>query len=267
MLLPKLDNLYAIAIQIAAAQSGPLSANLNQAVHAQVMNWFSLADPEVGSNIHNAQISPIAISGLLGRRRAKNMAKAGDLFTIRVSLLQGSLLSILLAGLEESQSMEPLASISLDRFPFKVKQILAMPGSNQLVGSAQYSLLAQLPHPGQDLTLRLVSPTSFRQQGYVQPFPVTQTVFGGLLKRWNHFTPERFAWPPIEWTGFVTGYELKTRSVYLKNSPQLGAEGIVSYRFPDSKQARLAHCLAQFSYFAGIGRKTSMGMGQTRLKT
>ena len=261
------DSLYAIAIEIVAAQSGPLSNNLNEAIHAQIMNWFSLANPAIGSAIHDAQISPISVSGLIGRRRMNNATsgvKAGDVFTLRVSLLQGTLLSTLLAGLEIYQTND--AALKLDGFPFKLKQILALPGSNHLVGTAQYSLLAQLSYAASSLTLRFVSPTSFKQQGHIQPFPLPQTVFSGLRKRWNAFAPEPLSLPPIEWQGIVTNYDLKTRSIYLKGQPQLGAEGSVTYRFAQIEQAKVAHQLAQFASFAGVGRKTAMGMGQTRLK-
>lgn len=264
--LPESDNLYAIAVEIVAARSGSFSGSLNEAIHAQVMDWFSMADLSVGSAIHNAQISPISVSGLMGRRRAKNVVKAGDLFSLRVGILQGSLLSILLAGLEAHQATYA-AELSLDGFPFKLKQILALPGSSHLVGASQYSLLTQLPQTTPALTLRFVSPTSFRQQRHVQPFPLPHTVFSGLQKRWNKFAPNRFALPRIDWQSFAASYDLKTRSVYLKGKPQVGAEGRVTYRFTDPEQARIAHQLAHFANFAGVGRKTAMGMGQTRLKT
>jgi CRISPR-associated endoribonuclease Cas6 len=43
--------------------------------------------------------------------------------------------------------------------------------------------------------------------------------------------------------------------------------GWVKYFFPDLQQARIANILAKFALFSGIGRKTTMGMGEVRIIT
>ncbi|MBT9314670.1 CRISPR system precrRNA processing endoribonuclease RAMP protein Cas6 [Leptothoe spongobia TAU-MAC 1115] len=264
-MLPQLsesDNLHAIAIQLVASKQGSLPRNLNRATHAQIMTWLSNADPELGSQVHNIQGAPMSISGLLGHRRKKNFVKAGDEFTLRAGILHGDLISPLLKGLE-NHGLEKVVMID---FPFSIKAIYAMPGSHPYVGSSQYSLLAKAPSLGQDITLEFLSPTSFKQEQHIQPFPLAASVFGSLLKRWNTFAPEALALPKIQWNGWVAAYDLKTKAIRMEGGPQIGSVGWVKYHFPDPEQARIASILAHFAYFAGVGRKTTMGMGQTRLK-
>lgn len=67
--------------------------------------------------------------------------------------------------------------------------------------------------------------------------------------------------PSVSWQIPVAAFELKTYSVQLKKS-EIGSEGWVTYLFPDQEQAKIASVLSQFAFFAGVGRKTSMGMGQ-----
>jgi CRISPR-associated endoribonuclease Cas6 len=51
----------------------------------------------------------------------------------------------------------------------------------------------------------------------------------------------------------------------MKGGAEIGTKGWVRYEFTDSEQAKIATTLAHFAGFAGVGRKTAMGMGQTRL--
>ena len=50
------------------------------------------------------------------------------------------------------------------------------------------------------------------------------------------------------------------------NSVEIGAVGWARYRFSNPEQARIASILAHYAFFAGVGRKTTMGMGQVILE-
>ncbi len=73
--------------------------------------------------------------------------------------------------------------------------------------------------------------------------------------------------PEIEWQGLVSAYELKTHALKLEGGAEIGAQGWIRYRFPDPEQAKIARILAQFAFYAGVGRKTTMGMGQTQFNS
>jgi CRISPR-associated endoribonuclease Cas6 len=63
----------------------------------------------------------------------------------------------------------------------------------------------------------------------------------------------------------VTAYELKTYALKMEGGTEVGTQGWVRYRFRDIETARIATILANFAFFAGVGRKTAMGMGQTQI--
>lgn len=259
---PKSHALHALVIQLGAAEEGKLPSNLGRAIHAQVLDWFKLGNSEVAEAIHHNQKSPLSLSGLLGRQR-KTGIKVGDGFCFRISLLDGSLIDPLLSGLEQWGS-EPLC---LGKFPFVIRSIDTLPGTHRWVGSSEYSIIAKTPKASDDLTLNFLSPTSFKlKEGQgIQPFPLPEAVFGSLQRRWNAFAPEELQLPAINWRGLVSAYELKTKTIRMESGIEIGAEGWVRYLFPDPEQARIATILAHFAFFAGVGRKTAMGMGQTRL--
>lgn len=260
--LPSHSSLHAIVVHLGAAERGVLPASLGRAIHAQVLDWFRQADPSISEAIHQRQESPISLSGLMGKRRSTGV-QIGDEFSFRISLLEGDLMEPLLRGLEVFHPQQ----ITLGQFPFTIRRINMLPGTDPWVGSADYGLLARSPVTQNDLTLRFASPTSFKlKEGQgIQPFPLPESVFGSLQRRWNAFAPEGLRFPAMNWSGLVSDYDLKTQKFRMENSVERGAIGWVRYRFPDPEQARIATILAHFAFFAGVGRKTAMGMGQTRL--
>lgn len=92
-----------------------------------------------------------------------------------------------------------------------------------------------------------------------------ELVFNSLLRRWNCVASEDLRFPKLEWQGMIAAYDLKTYALRMESGSEIGAQGWVRYRFPDPEQARIATILAHFAFFAGVGRKTAMGMGQVIL--
>ncbi|MBW4473854.1 MAG: CRISPR-associated endoribonuclease Cas6 [Stenomitos rutilans HA7619-LM2] len=264
VLLPHLKSatLQTLVINLGAAESGDLPSSCGRAIHAQVLEWFRRGDPKVSEAIHESQNSPLSLSGLISRcQKAKVLA--GDDCYFRVGLLDGRLIEPLLKGLDETEDV----SFSLAKFPFVLKGISALPGADAWVKTSDYALLAELPIVLNDLTLKFLSPTSFKLntgQG-IQLFPSPEAVFGNIHRRWNAFAPEELKFPKIQWSGLVSDYDLKTEKVRLENAVERGVIGWVRYLFPDPEQARVATILSHFAFFSGVGRKTAMGMGQVML--
>lgn len=258
----KSSTLHSLVVELAAAESGDIPPTLSRALHSLVMKWLQLGNPQIAEAVHICQDSPLSISGLLGNRRQQG-SKVGDNFYFRICLLDGSLIEPLLKGLEQWDSQP----VILGKFPFVIRSIYALPGTHRLAGAADYSLLANNPQVMTDIELNFLSPTSFKQSLGIQTFPLPELVFGSLHRRWNTFAPEQYQFPTVEWRGLVSAYELKTHALKLEAGAEIGAQGWVKYRFSDSEQAQIATVLANFAFFSGVGRKTSMGMGQTQLCT
>ncbi len=253
--------LHSWVIELGAADKGKIPATLSRAIHAQVMNWLNLSSPKIADTVHNLQVSPFSLSGLMGSHR-KGGTQPGDRFLIRISLLDDTLVQPLLAGIEQWENQP----IILGKFPFVLRQLYTLPGTHRLSGSTSYEVLIQTPVLGNSLTLEFLSPTSFKQTDGIQTFLTPELVFGSLWRRWNQFSPEILHLPPQEWQGKVSAYELKTHALKMEGGGEIGAQGWAKYCFKDPQQMKVAMILAQFAFFSGIGRKTAMGMGQARFR-
>lgn len=254
-------NLHTLVIELGAASEKPIPATLNRAIHAQFMEWLSLGNPNTAKSVHNSQESPFSLSGLIGYRR-QHGTRLGDNFIIRISLLDGNLIHPLLQGIELSQNQ----SLYLGNFPFVIRGVSNFPGSHPLVNISDYCTLANITDFDYNVLLNFVSPTSFKQHQNIQPFPLPELVFNSLLRRWNHFAPLDLHFPEVQWQGLVSAFDLKTHALKMEAGAEIGSVGWVKYRFLDPEQARIANILSHFAVFSGVGRKTTMGMGQVRIK-
>ena len=128
------------------------------------------------------------------------------------------------------------------------------------------------------LALEFVSPTAFLSQGRAVLWPEPHRVFGSLLQRWQAFAPALLPGDLELEDAFaacldVDAYDLQTRvQRYAKGAGrqvwyQKGFVGTCCYRAQRGTPEavlRVAHLLACYALFAGVGSRTTVGMGQVR---
>jgi CRISPR-associated endoribonuclease Cas6 len=237
------DSLY--VIQLSLFHQQPLPTGLSRALHGMCLQWFANADPQLASNLHQAAIAPLTITAKPSNRQQ---------LQVRLTILQPELLAPLLWGLCSDLSQEVL----ITNVPCQ------MTPQVQIVTTSSYDKLAQIP-PQNALELEFLTPTSFKQKDSIQLFPLPELVFGSLLRRWNAFAPEELHFKEIDWQGRVARYDLQSTAMKMQ-SDELGGQGWARYCFVDPEQLAIATTLAHFATFAGVGRKTMMGMGQAQLR-
>jgi len=211
----------------------------------QCLKWLGSADAVIAEQLHQQDSLPITLAIKFS---------SSQQMQLRIALLRRELLAPLLWGLSEDLGGE----ITLTGIPCKVGK------SVEILRASSFEKLAQVP-PEQVVELHFLSPTSFKQGKDVQPFLLPELVFSSLLRRWNALAPKHLQFPVVEWKGLTSAYELKTYALKMEAGSEIGTQGWVRYRFPDIDQAKIATVLAHFAFFAGVGRKTAMGMGQVRL--
>ncbi|WP_460201291.1 CRISPR-associated endoribonuclease Cas6 [Scytonema sp. NUACC21] len=110
------------------------------------------------------------------------------------------------------------------------------------------------------------TPVAFRQGAYDAVLPVRECVFNSLLSRWNKYSGIEFKQAAIEsiYPSFVN---INTEIVNNYDSKFIGCIGEINYRILGEVEPiaiKQMNALADFALYAGLGRKTTMGMGMTR---
>lgn len=162
-----------------------------------------------------------------------------------------------------------------------ITSVLGTPQSTQ--PWANFCNYAQLYEQASDknrkLTLQFYTPTAFRQGKYDSSLPTSEKVFGSLLRRWNHFSDSPF---PKEILSVVQDSHFNIRTEVAvdprgqfqhtgaKADPRnsfTGSVGRITFKIlgrVDSATVQQLNTLADFALYAGVGRKTPMGMGMAR---
>jgi CRISPR-associated endoribonuclease Cas6 len=176
-----------------------------------------------------------------------------------VKILNDSLFHHLSAG----------ARLQMGEENYYVTRIVLDGMDEPLVGLSDYGRLLSLP-PKQRLEFRFLTPTTFRMGDANLPLPVPQSVFRGLWQKWNAFAPSalrlsdevlKFAQGQI----FPCRFQLRSATYEMRDGKIIGFLGDCAYELLgkiNNDNARAVSALSRYAFFAGIGAKTTMGMGQ-----
>jgi len=241
--------------------SGAALPFLGRAVHAWLLERLRSVAPALASGLHDeGGPRPYTTAYLLGRD--------GKGF-VRATALTAEVADALERALDGLMGAE----IVLDGRPFRVTAVRK--DGHPWAGDASYRSLAlgwlqRLPRtPPKKVALVFVTPTAFRRHGLTEPLPRPEAVFGGLVERWNAFAPQAFS-PGlrrfVEEAVLLTRLEARTRAIPLAGAVHIGLVGKVEFSVtrPDPYWLTFLHILADFAFFAGVGAKTTMGMGLVR---
>jgi CRISPR-associated endoribonuclease Cas6 len=254
-------------------------ANLGRAAHAWFLERVGTADAPLAQELHGGQgLRPYTVSNLweLGRERgAEAMLSPERTYTLRVT----SLTPALSAVVKEQVIPDLPETVTLAGAPLRVASSSTGPQAHRWAAEATFQGLVQhftlQADAPRTVGLRFASPTAFRVTGKKRavPLPLPDLVFGGLLDKWNAFSPiqvhpdvRRFAQECL----VVSSYRLETRRVAFGPEGERGiVPGFVGYcryyvEVADRYWMGLIQLLAGFSLYAGVGLRTTMGLGQAR---
>lgn len=269
-----MTDLVSLVVTVRPAEPVTVPGHLGRAAHALLLRWLGEHDPALAQGWHDADgPKPFTCSTLVGARRegqnVRTLAPQHS-YWLRLTGLDPAVSAVLLA-----QQAHPPAAIELDGIPLAVESITADPAQHPWARTATYQALSE-PHllarqdPPRRLKLRLVSPAAFRQNDMNMPLPLPDLVFGGLCDRWNAFSPIALS-EEVRRYGqecmALNSFTLRSRAVPMKeDSVQIGAVGTAGYvavRY-DRYWMGLVALLADYAFYAGVGRMTTVGLGQAR---
>jgi CRISPR-associated endoribonuclease Cas6 len=264
-------------------------------LHALFLSLVSSVDADMGNQLHANQanksftLSPLQ---LLRQHRGqpKDSVDANLRWTYRKPISPGTScwwrISLLDDGLfgrlnQLWLNLNPDHPWHLGPADLHITSILGTPQSTQpWANFCNYQqLYEQASEQDRKLTLQFYTPTAFRQGKYDSAMPTPDRVFGSLLRRWNHYSGMEFSVDILDAvqpsyfdirTEVVTDPRSQFHHTGAKISPCnqfTGCVGKVTYQVlgnVDTVTLKQLNTLADFALYAGVGRKTPMGMGITR---
>jgi CRISPR-associated endoribonuclease Cas6 len=267
--------LYSLILELTATASTTTPALRGDHTHALFLDLVRQTDTDLAARLHEEpEYRPFTVSLLQGApiQDACYSIQAGQSYRLRVTLLDGGLLwQRLSTHFLENQELE----LHLSDATFRLTRVLSTPTapSDGWANHTDWQTLASIPARA-SITLHFASPTAFSlgKRNFAL-FPEPLLVWDSLSRTWNRYAPGVLQMERQELRAFisekvaVSDYDLHTARVVFREYAQKGFEGRCQYKIKatDGYAAQLA-ALAEFARYAGIGYKTTMGMGQARVE-
>ena len=244
-------------------------------MHALFLTLVSAVNQELGDALHEAKtdksftLSPLQIqstrSNLTLQYQHSKPIPAGTSCWWRISLLDDRLFGQLT---KLWLNLNPQQSWHLGAADLTIASIQGTPQSTQPWANAcsYHELFDRASDSNRTLRLAFTTPTSFRQGKYDSALPTRECVFNSLRSRWHKYSGIELADFSIE-SIFPSAFDLRTEVSNDYIGKFIGTVGDIKYQIMGevtSLQIKQLNALADFALYAGVGRKTPMGMGMTR---
>jgi CRISPR-associated endoribonuclease Cas6 len=239
-----------------------------EALHGLFFEVLRGHDASFAKHLHQEVDKPFSLSGVLTthpKREGRLHMRADSRVEFRLGLLTDEVIEQTLAAFSALPTNH--TPVRFGSVNARVEGIAFQPGTHALVCSITYPALIQGASQESRVTLQFVSPTSFRAGDVQDVLPKPERVFGSLFEAWQAFAAVPFdpALPEVFALIRISEYELRTELIHFTGYKVIGFKGRVTYTYPrevDPSTRQALNALADFAFFAGVGYKTTMGMGQ-----
>lgn len=264
-----------IIYRVQAMENGSVPIANGKLLHGAVFNMLKEQSPELADNIHNNirfksfTLSPLRFLHVGQEDEAvfKYRVKSGQLAEICLTAFSDELIQAFV-NIPKGHIFE------IGQVHFKLENVFTEPQNHgEAVLMTKDEFLESIPPIITEfVTLQYVSPATFRLDTSDYPFPEPRLVWGSLAMKWNQLDmPEpvdvaqckAVAEQVVPWK-----WEGKTERLrFNKNISVTGFVGKFTYSLHnlEEEQRKIFYRLAYFAEFAGVGRMTAQGMGQTRV--
>ncbi|GBE91076.1 CRISPR-associated endoribonuclease Cas6 [Nostoc cycadae] len=249
-------------------------------LHALFLTLVSSVDRELGDRLHDSTadkaftLSPLQISrtnspilkgGSKLQWEHQKPIPAGTSCWWRISLLDDTLFGKLT---QLWLNLHPNHPWHLGPADLYITSIQGTPQSTQPWANAcTYSqLYEEASETERSFNFTFATPTAFRQGQYDTTLPTRECVFNSLLSRWNKYSGIEFSSIALE-SIFPSFVNIHTEILADSRSKFIGIIGEVNYRILgelEPIQIKQINALTNFALYAGVGRKTTMGLGMMR---
>ncbi|NET00283.1 MAG: CRISPR-associated endoribonuclease Cas6 [Sphaerospermopsis sp. SIO1G2] len=245
--------------------------------HALFLNLVSSVDKKLGNYLHESNsdkaftLSPLQIQSRNKTQfptlqyEHKKPISPGTHCWWRISLLDDKLFNKLTPLWLNLNPEQPWHLGSANLF---ITSIQGTPQSNQpWANVCSYDqLYEQASEEHRVIKFIFATPVAFRQGGFDNVLPTKESVFNSLLNRWNKYSGIELNNITLD-SVYPSAFNIKTEVISNYENKFIGCLGEISYRILGNVEAigiKQINALADFALYAGVGRKTTMGMGMVR---
>lgn len=263
--------LYSVVLKLISEEDAAISPTQGYHGYSLLLSLIREVAPEMAEHIHAIDgPKPFTVSTLRGKfAPGGRKVHSGNSYWLRFTFLDDSLFAQFIHSLMESLNRD--RRLKLGAALFTLEEVVTHSQGSPWAGFDRFEDIWERASPDKNVSLDFSSPTAFRSGGKRNvTFPQAELVFGSYLNKWNTCSPIKFN---DGLKGYLAEhviparYKLETRILDFGSYQEVGFEGKCTFMVTKSipeEIVRQINALADFSFYAGTGAKTTMGMGQTR---
>jgi CRISPR-associated endoribonuclease Cas6 len=277
------DALHSIVVTLTPTREASVRATMGRQAHAAFLNTVRESDEALAEALHvpGMPVRPFTVSMLQNTPRARNgrlHLSPEQTYWLRFTTLYQPIFECFMKRFLDRGGRP---AVRLGQAVLLIKELLATPEGHAWAGYDSWSGLVQGAKADEEIVLKFSSPTAFGfgQKDWgkkVMVLPLPETVFGSLARSWNALAPAPFRVDRRTLGEYLDEHvvikridDLHTQMLRFRRSYQIGFAGRVTYGLmADDEAIRCQlNALADLAFYAGVGMKTTMGMGQCRRAT
>ncbi len=249
------------------------------ALQGMFLHLMDEVDPAAAQRLHDGKgyrpytLSPLGI-GIQGdtfqgfKMPREQKIRSGSLCYLRITLLD----DMLFPTFSQYFLARPQPTYRLGNTQFIVTDVMATPENPH--SWSQYlsytELIENADRRRRRIKLRFLTPTTFKRSDIDLPLPLPRFVFQSYLRRFQEFSSFEFLPGFVDlvdrYTGISSQKGVRTDTLETKHVTLAGFTGDVGFDISKKAPPELIYqmnLLADFAFFCGTGRQTTVGMGQT----
>jgi CRISPR-associated endoribonuclease Cas6 len=264
-------SVFSVNFDLRPIKDATIPVSMGTKLHALFLNLVGQFNPILSARMHDELgYRPYTISPIRGGKKVgeRMNLRGGQPCRLRITLLDGGALwDALQVYFHEAGPIY----MHLDDADFRLVRMLIAPttDSKGWAGSANWQTLATLPAQP-TITMHFATATAFGLgERQFCLFPEPSLVWGSLLRTWNRYAPvsmymeKQTIHESLGRYIAVTACKLHHAFLHFPTYVQKGFVGRCTYHLNAEQQlAEHLTTLAAFAQYAGVGYKTTMGMGQ-----
>ncbi|BAQ65849.1 CRISPR-associated endoribonuclease Cas6 [Geminocystis sp. NIES-3709] len=263
---------HSLVIKFTPLSDIPVGYTSGKHLHALFLNLVNSVDRTLAQYFHDSQanksftVSPLQVNNskndqkLLQWKQEKNIKKSSSCWW-RITLLDDSLFSKLT---KLWLNLNPEKPYHLGSGELLITNVFASPNSHNWANAYSYQqIYEEASETERTIKLTLATPTAFRHGKYDVFLPTADLVFSSLLRRW-----QKYSLIPLNDLNFdflfPSYFNINTEIIIQENTKFIGCIGDINYKILgelDRATIKGINVLADYGFYAGLGRKTTMGFG------
>jgi len=268
--------LTSMVFMLRPTEAASLPMTLGNAFYTALLRLIGEHDVALATWLHDLNgpkpLTTSPLNGPVSVRDKRAWVNPEQIYWLRTTCFESHLTAAFMAI-----QTQPPRTLRLHQAAFAVEAVSCHPDDHpwaaQVVVDDLYRAALQSEARGRpQVTLEFCSPTAFRSQGRTHVFPLPHWVFGSLMTRWNAYAQLPLEPDLLEAMDAyidIERYGLNTQMQdFGRYQLQIGFVGPCTYGTRKGAPNEVVwglRLLAQFAFFAGVGYRTTMGMGQVRV--